>query len=108
MGYQWWIVVSVFVTQVFLVGLATYSFPLILVAVRESFGATSTQINLALTASATLGIFLPPLIGPLIDRWSVRGLMTLGTLSFICGLGLLSFTEGITQFIWVIRWVILS
>ena len=101
MGYQWWIVVSVFVTQVFLVGLATYSFPLILVAVRESFGATSTQINLALTASATLGIFLPPLIGPLIDRWSVRGLMTLGTLSFICGLGLLSFTEGITQFIWV-------
>ena len=90
MFYGWWIVASVFVAQFFMVGFFTYTFPLVAVAVKESFGATATEINMAMTVSVAAGIVLPPVVGPLVDRWSARKLMMIGALLLSSSLGLLS------------------
>ena len=99
MFYGWWIVASVFIAQLFMVGFITYAFPLIIVSVREDFGATATEINMAMTASAMVGIFLPPLVGPLVDRWSARWLMVLGAITLASSLVFLSLTQGVIQFV---------
>ena len=101
MFYGWWIVASVFIAQLFMVGFITYAFPLIIVSVREDFGTTATEINMAMTASAMVGIFLPPLVGPLVDRWSARWLMVLGAIALVSSLVLLSLTQGVVQFVLV-------
>lgn len=101
MFYGWWIVASVFVAQLFMVGFFTYAFPFILVPVKEEFGATTTEVNMAMTASALVGLVLPPLVGPLVDRWSVRWLMVIGAIVLVLALFLLSGTQGITQFVMV-------
>jgi MFS family permease len=101
MFYGWWIVASVFIAQLFMVGFITYAFPLIIVSVREDFGATATEINMAMTASAMVGIFLPPLVGPLVDRWSARWLMVLGAITLASSLVFLSLTQGVIQFVLV-------
>ncbi|MEE3326612.1 MAG: MFS transporter [Myxococcota bacterium] len=99
MFYGWWVVASVFVAQFFMVGFFTYTFPLILVPVRESFGATATEVNLAMTVSTVTGILLPPLVGPLVDGWSARKLMMVGAVMFSASLGLLSLAESVAAFI---------
>ena len=99
MFYGWWIVASVFVAQFFVVGFFSYAFPLIVVPVKESFGATTVEINMAMTTSAVAGIVLPPIVGPLVDRWSARKLMIIGALMFSSSLMLLSFSQSIAQFV---------
>lgn len=99
MFYGWWIVGSVFIVQLFMVGFYTYGYPLIIVPVKEEFGASDKQVNLIMTVGTVVGLVAPPLIGPLVDRWSARGLMILGTLSLIVALLTLSLTQGIHQFI---------
>ncbi len=99
MFYGWWIVASVFVAQFFMVGFFTYTFPLIVVPVKESFGATATEINLAMTVSTLGGMVLPPLVGPLVDRWSARKLMMIGAVMLSSSLWLLSLAENIWAFV---------
>ena len=99
MFYGWWIVASVFVAQFFMVGFFSYTFPLIVVPVKESFGATATEINLAMTVSTLAGMVLPPLVGPLVDRWSARKLMMIGALMLSSSLCLLSLAENIWTFV---------
>ena len=99
MFYGWWIVASVFVAQFFMVGFFTYTFPLIVVSVKESFGATATEINLAMTVSTLAGVILPPLVGPLVDRWSARKLMMIGAVMLSSALWLLSLAENIWAFV---------
>ena len=99
MFYGWWIVASVFVAQFFIVGFFSYAFPLILVSVKESFAATTVEINMAMTTSTVAGIFLPPIVGPLVDRWSARKLMIIGALMFASSLVLLSFSQSVAQFV---------
>lgn len=99
MFYGWWIVASVFTAQLFMVGFYTYGYPLIIVPVKEDFGASDKQVNLIMTFGTIVGLVAPPLIGPLVDRWSARGLMLLGTLFLITALGTLSVTQDIYQFV---------
>jgi len=99
MFYGWWIVASVFVAQFFIVGFFSYAFPLIVVPVKESFSATTVEINLAMTTSTVAGILLPPIVGPLVDRWSARKLMIIGALMFASSLMLLSYAQNVEQFV---------
>ena len=99
MFYGWWVVASVFAAQFFMVGFYTYTYPLIVVPVKESFGATTTQMNMAMTISTVAGVLLPPLVGPLVDRWSARKIMILGAVMFSSALGLLSLADSVTLFI---------
>ena len=101
MFYGWWIVASVFVAQFFMVGFFTYTFPLVAVAVKESFGATATEINMAMTVSVAAGIVLPPVVGLLVDRWSARKLMVIGALLLSSSLGLLSLSGSVWVFVFL-------
>jgi len=97
--YGWWIVGSVFVVQLFVVGFYSYGYPLVIVPVKEEFGASDKQIGLVMTLGTVVGLATPPLIGPLVDRWSARGLMLVGTGCLVVGLWTLSWTRNIHQFV---------
>jgi MFS family permease len=97
--YGWWIVGSVFVVQLFMVGFYSYGYPLIIVPVKEEFGASDKQIGLVMSLGTIVGLVAPPLVGPLVDRWSARGLMLIGASFLVIGLGTLSLTRDILQFV---------
>ncbi|MDE0885441.1 MAG: MFS transporter [Myxococcota bacterium] len=99
MFYGWWIVASVFVAQMFVVGFVQYAFPFVLVAVKAEFSASTTEANLAMTASGAVGMVLSPLLGPLADRWSAKGMMVIGGFVLVAALLILSVTQGIGQFV---------
>lgn len=99
MFYGWWIVCSVFIVQLFMVGFYSYGYPLIIVPVKEEFGASDKQIGLVMTLGTIVGLVAPPLVGPLVDRWSARGLMLIGASCLVVGLCTLSWTRDIHQFV---------
>lgn len=99
MFYGWWIVGSVFVVQLFMVGFYSYGYPLIIVPVKEEFGASDKQIGLVMTLGTIVGLVAPPLVGPLVDRWSARGLMLIGASCLVVGLCTLSWTRDIHEFV---------
>ena len=101
MFYGWYVVASVFVAQMFMVGFVQYAFPFVLVAVKAEFVASTTEANLAMTTSGLVGVVLSPLLGPLADRWSARGLMIVGTLTLVGALLLLSVTNAMLHFVFV-------
>ena len=78
MFYGWWIVTAVFVSQMMATGFYMYTFPLLVVPLETEFGASRTEVMAGMSAVGFVGIFLPLLIGPLVDKWSVRGLMVIG------------------------------
>ena len=101
MFYGWWVVASVFIAQMFVVGFVQYAFPFVLVAVKAEFSASTTEANLAMTISGLVGVVLSPLLGPLADRWSARGLMVIGTLVLVGALLALSVTTAMLHFVFV-------
>lgn len=99
MFYGWRIVGGVFVAQLFITGFMTYSFGLFMVPLQEAFGASRTQVNLAMTATTLTGLVASPLIGALADRLSSRLLMIAGAAIFAAGLGAMSLVRGIWPFV---------
>jgi MFS family permease len=99
MFYGWRVVAGAFLAQLFVVGFYTYAVSLLVEPVREEFGANLVQVMYSLTLSTFLGLFLAPLAGSLIDRVSVRWLMTAGTLVFGGGLIAVSHSTSITSYI---------
>jgi MFS family permease len=96
--YGWMIVACVFVVQLFMVGFYTYGFPLLVDPVQKEFGSSVTDVMLGISLGGLTGAAIAPLLGPLVDRWSARGLVVIGTLSLIAALLLLSITQGVYQF----------
>ena len=91
MDYGWRIVGTVFVAQLFMVGFITYSYPLLVVPIEAEFNSGMEMISYGLIFSSVVGIILPLFIGPLVDRWSARFLMMIGTGFLALGLAALSF-----------------
>jgi MFS family permease len=94
----WWVVASVFVAQLFMSGFYTYGFPLFVVPVQDEFDASVTDVMWSLTGAGFTGLFAAPLFGPLVDRWSARGLMLIGCASLVAALVLMSIATGVVQF----------
>lgn len=99
MFYGWRIVGGVFLAQLFVTGFMTYSFGSFMVPLQETFGATRAQVNLGMTVATLTGLLISPLLGAMADRFSVRVLMTAGTLIFTGGLYGMSLTRSIWQFV---------
>ncbi len=93
----WWIVASVFVAQLFMTGFFSYGFPLFVVPVQEEFDASVTDVMWSLTGAGLAGLVTSPLFGPLVDRWTARGLMLIGCASLVLALVLMSISTGVTQ-----------
>ncbi len=98
MFYGWVIVVGVFVVQLFMVGFFTYGFPLLVDPVQKEFDSSVTDVVLGVSVGAWTGALISPLIGPLVDKWSARGLIVIGTLSLAAALFLMSICQGVYQF----------
>ena len=86
MFHGWWIVATVFTVQLFMVGFASYGLPLLLVPVEDEFKCGMEKLSHAMIGMTALGIVLPLVVGPLVDRWSVRGLMLIGAGALVGGL----------------------
>jgi len=95
----WWIVATVFTAQLFMVGFFSYGYPLLVVAVEKEFDCGMEAISYALIGPTMLGLVLPLFIGPLVDRWSVRGLMMIGVGLLAAGLLALSWAPNVTAFV---------
>lgn len=91
MFHGWWIVATVFMAQLFMVGFMSYGYGLLIVEVEEEFACGMEKMNAGAIAMTALGFVLPLVVGPLVDRWSVRGLMLIGVSALVAGLVCLSF-----------------
>ena len=98
MFYGWVIVVGIFVVQLFMVGFFIYGFPLLVDPVQKEFASSVTDVVLGISIGAWTGAIISPSIGSLVDKWSARGLIVIGTLSLAASLFLMSICQGIYQF----------
>jgi MFS family permease len=101
MFYGWRIVGGAFASHLFIVGFVTYSFSLLVPAVREEFGVGLEAVMYAMTGMTVLNLFVSPIAGILIDRVQVRWLMTSGVVLFGLGLYVLSMATSITAFVMI-------
>ncbi|MBT8140361.1 MAG: MFS transporter [Gammaproteobacteria bacterium] len=99
MFFGWYVVGGTFIAQLFVVGFFMYSVSLVVPFVREDFGVSLEQVMYSLTLGTFFGLVLMPIAGILLDKFSIRWIMTAGTLVFAAGLWLLSRCTTITQFI---------
>lgn len=98
MFYGWVIVAGVLLAQLFMVGVWTYGFPRLVGPVQAEFGASLRDVQLGLTVGAIAGSAAAPLLGPVVDRWSARGLSIIGSLMLVAALWLMSVCQGVYQF----------
>ncbi len=98
MFYGWVIVAGVFVAQFFMVGFATYGFSLLIDPVQKEFGASVADIQIGVSAGALIGAVAAPILGPLVDRWSARGMAIIGAILLLSSLVLMSLSTSVFQF----------
>jgi MFS family permease len=99
MFYGWRVVGGAFTAQLFVVGFFSYAVSLLVAPVQAEFDASLEQVMYSLTAATFLGLFLQPLGGFLVDRYSVRVIMIVGTVLYALGLFSLSATIDINQYV---------
>ena len=75
-----------------------YAYPLLFEPVSTEFGADVKTMNLLPTVAGLLGLGLAPLAGPLVDRWSAKGLMLIGMACLILGLLGMAASQSVVQF----------
>ncbi len=98
MFYGWAIVAGVFVVQLFMVGFYSYGFPLLVDPVQREFDSSVTDVMLGISIGGLVSAAVAPLVGPLVDKWSARGLIIIGSILLVVGLLLMSVCQGIYQF----------
>lgn len=86
MASGWRVVAGAFVGMVLANGFFTYAFTILVNPIRAEFGASLEQVMYSLTLGTLGGLFLSPVIGIMIDRYSVRHIMSLGGLITVAGL----------------------
>ena len=99
MFFGWKVVGGGFTAQLFVVGFFTYAVSLLVTPVQAEFGVSLEQVMYSLTAATFLGLFMQPVAGAMIDRFSVRGIMIACALLYALGLYLTSLATSIGQYI---------
>lgn len=87
----WRVVAGAFVGMLLSNGLFTYGFTILVNPIRVDFDATLEQVMYSLTLGTLGGLVLGPIVGTLIDRFSVRFLMIAG--GFITAAGLYAMAQ---------------
>ena len=98
----WRVVAGAFVGMVLANGMFTYAFTVLVDPIREEFGASLEQVMYGLTLGTLFGLIMGPIVGALIDRFSVRILMTLGCVVTASGLYAISNAQSIVAFSWLL------
>lgn len=96
--YGWWVVLATSLITVYVGGVVFSGFTAFVDPIREEFGWTSAQVSFAISLRGLeMGIFAP-LVGFLVDRYSPRKLVLLGTVTIGAGLILTSYIQTLTMF----------
>ncbi len=98
MFFGWRVVGGSFIVMLTVLGFFTYTFTLFVVPLREEFGVGLEQVMYSLTLGTLLSLLVGPVTGYLVDHFSVRILMTLGTALFAASLYAMSRTTTILEF----------
>lgn len=95
----WWIVATHFAVLFFTVGFYQYGLTLLVPPVIETFETDAATINLLFTVHVALGLVVAPIAGPLVDRWSARGLLLIGVVLFASGVTILAVAPNVWVFV---------
>tara|TARA_R110002110_G_scaffold415765_3_gene655325 strand:+ start:95280 stop:96515 length:1236 start_codon:yes stop_codon:yes gene_type:complete len=98
MFFGWRVVAGSFVSMLLIVGFFTYSFTLLVTPIRDAFDASLEQVMYGLTLGTFGGLLVSPITGILVDRYSVRNLMSVGCLIVAGGFWWMAQATSITQF----------
>ena len=94
----WNMVAAAFVVNSISVGFFFYSYGVFLKVLSVEFSASRLEISMGLSLSHVVGSFLAPLLGQAIDQYSLRLIMTLGTLSVVSGFIAISLADTLLEF----------
>jgi predicted MFS family arabinose efflux permease len=98
MFFGWRVVAGAFAGMMLANGFYTYAFTILVNPIREEFGASLEQVMYSLTIGTLCGLVVAPITGIIIDRYSVRHLMTAGTLLTAAGFYLIAIANSIVAF----------
>lgn len=98
MFFGWRVVGGAFAGMVLANGFFSYAFTVLVDPIRAEFGASLEQVMYSLTIGTLFGLVASPVTGILIDRHSVRALMTFGSLLVAAGFYLMAQATSITEF----------
>ena len=98
MFFGWRVVAGSFVAMMLVLGFFTYTFTLFVTPLREEFGVGLEPVMYSLTLGTLLGLVVSPLSGILIDRVSIRTLMTVGCMIVAAGFWVMSVANSIGMF----------
>ena len=98
MFFGWRVVAGSFAAMLLVVGFFTYAFSLFVIPLRAEFGVSLEQVMYGITLATVLGLLVTPLSGVLIDRVSLRYLMTVGCLVVAAGFWAMSKAQSMLAF----------
>jgi MFS family permease len=97
--FGWWQVGACMLLQGINVGTIVLAFSILVVPIGQAFEASRTSLMLAMTVQVLISGAMAPLLGPAIDRYSLRNLALAGSALLVLGFLALSFARSITHVI---------
>lgn len=95
--YGWWIVGVAMLAQVVSNGLAIYSYGLLVIPIGDELGASRAEMMWGKTGFLLIALVASPFLGKLLDRYSARALMALGSLSLGSSFILVSVSQTLAE-----------
>ena len=96
--HGWWIVGVAMLAQAVSVGLAIYSYGLLVLPIGSELGASRMEMMWGKTGLSLMTIVVSPILGVLLDRHSTRALMILGVLALGSAFALISVSRSPWEF----------
>ena len=97
--YGWKIVWAAALINFFSIGLPFYAFSVFYIHLQEEFNASRFLISSTLSILIIAGGVFAPICGHLVDRYSIKEILSLGSLLFGLGLIALGFCQNYFQFL---------
>lgn len=94
----WNMVAAAFVVNAIAVGFFFYSYGIFLKILSAEFSASRLEISMGLTLSHVIGSLFAPFLGRAIDKYPLKNVMSLGTLSVVAGFVAISMAQSLFQF----------
>jgi sugar phosphate permease len=89
----WWVVAVAFLGQFAALGFGIIIFPLFAQPIQEEFSISMLQFNSVMAPFSIVMTLSGPVVGPMLDRRSIRGIMAGGALLMAASLGLMSLAK---------------
>ena len=102
MSFKGWNMVSIAVLMEFsVIGFTFYCYPLMFASLEEELGASQAQLSGALSLFFIFSTIASIFLGRILDKYSIKGIMTLGGIIFSFGLISIAFVQNTFSFYFV-------